>query len=533
MNIIINVKGEEEMSRKMNMSFDELKEFYINVSKKAEQRTNEYLNKLEFTNISTGEVKKINYTLQNKYKQDYLYYKGIADYINILATLKGYIPVFLTLTLSSPYHFFKKAKSGKIIKNKKTKEKNVFEINKLIREGYKLLNKVFREIIRQGQRKDFEIKTMYIKIIEAHKSFTPHLHSIVFVQSRELEKFIKVIKNKIKLYKLGKQHKIEILRDKEKGSAYILKYLQKTLKTEKIESLYVMDGWKKVNKIRLFTHSQVGLDRLSFNKIINHFLSKTFNKYNKDLKTEIKKDYYENGEWINPYSELTKRTRRVEVEDELRYFILTYKNILFKTAINIAKNKEVEYLVIRKVKKTRKEKWETVYLLKNFIKKTFNILEKTEEKIFETYKSLNYQKIRRYALCGIFDSFAKHIKCGLQEDIMKLIKLDREKYDYLTKYLETLEREAISSEIYNELMSLYSIPFSPTNKFRKFLYEKELKYFIKKINKLKNLLNQFLFNVSIILSEFKNVKITEKQIILNFEDDEIYNSIKIEVVKVA
>jgi len=230
---------------KMNMTYYELKEFYINVSKKAEQRTKKYLDKLEFANIKTGEIKKIDYSLQNKYKQDYLYYKGVADYINILAALRGYVPVFITLTLSSPYHFFRKNKNGKIIKNKRSREKNIFEINKLIREGYKLLNKAFREIVRQGQRKDFKIEIMYIKIIEAHKSFTPHLHAVVFVPNNKLEKFIKVIKNKIKLYKLGKQHKVEILQDKNKGSAYILKYLQKSLREEKIEKLYVMDGWKK------------------------------------------------------------------------------------------------------------------------------------------------------------------------------------------------------------------------------------------------------------------------------------------------
>jgi len=290
---------------------------------------------------------------------------------------------------------------------------------------------------------------------------------------------------------------------------------------------------EKINRIRLFTHSQVGLDRLSFNKIVNHFLKKTFDKYNKDLKEEIKKNYYKNGEWINPYTKLTTKTRKIEVENDLSYHLITYKNVLFKTAIKLTGKKEVEYLVVRKVKRTRKEKWETTYLLKNFIKKSFDLLNKTEEKIFETYKSLRYQKVSKYALCSIFDSFAEHIKNGLQKDIMKLIKLDREKYDYLTKYLKTLEKEAVNSKIYNELMNLYSTPFSPYLKFRKFLYEKELKYFIKKINKIKNLLNQFLFNVSIILSEFENVKVVVKQTILHCEDDEIYNSEKIEVVKVA
>ena len=517
----------------MNMTYNELREFYIKTSKRTEQKAKEYLNKIEFTNTVTGETKKVNYSLRKKYRQDFLYYKGIADYVNILATLRGYVPVFITLTLSSPYHFFKKNRNGKIVKNKRSRKNNIFEINKLIQEGYKLLNKAFREIIRQGQRKDFRINNMYIKIIEAHKSFTPHLHAIVFVPETKLKKFIKIIKNKIKLYKLGKEYKIEILRDEKKGSAYILKYLQKTLKTENEENLHLLNGWKKINRIRLFTHSQVGLDRLSFNKIINHFLTKTFDKYNKDLKTEIKKDYYENGAWINPYFELTKKVRKIEVEDELRYFTLTYKNILFKTAIKLTKNKKVEYLVIRKVKKTRKEKWETTYLLKNFIKKSFKILEKTEEKIFETYKSLKYQKVSKYALCSIFDSFAEHIRMGLQKDIIKLIKLNKEKYNYLTKYLKLLNEETLKSGIYNELVSLYSIPFSPQNRFRKFLNEKELKYFIKKINKLKNLLNQFLFNVSIVLSEFENVKIVEKQIILHITDNEIYNSKNIEVVKVA
>ena len=171
------------MKEKWNMTYYELKEYYIKTSKEREEKSKRFLSKINFVNSKTGEIKSIEYSLQRKYHQDYLYYKGVSDYINVLANMKGYVPIFLTLTLSSEYHFYRKRKNGKIVRNYNSKEKNSFEINKVIKEGYQLLNKTFREIVRQGQRHDWKIDILYIRVVEPHKSFTPHLHSIIFIPS--------------------------------------------------------------------------------------------------------------------------------------------------------------------------------------------------------------------------------------------------------------------------------------------------------------------------------------------------------------
>ena len=178
------------------------------------------------------------------------------------------MPVFVTVTLPSEYHRFKK--DMKTVKYKfNTKYKGY-----TIKEGYKLLQKASREMLRHFKsytkyRKGYNIP--YIKVTEMHKDGTPHLHFVAWVPAWLVNSFINIVKSKIKLFKLGKQYKIEVLKDVEKGSAYLLKYLQKTLLSEDENSLYALDGWRKENRIRLFTHSQVYLKRRDFEKILPHF----------------------------------------------------------------------------------------------------------------------------------------------------------------------------------------------------------------------------------------------------------------------
>ncbi len=247
---------------------NKMREEYIRIAKEKEQNTINYLDKHILYLLRLNEFVGMKYTLKKKFELDYRYYKSVADYISRESSLKVLVPIFVTLTLSSEYHKFRVNKrTGKHEFNQKY-------VGYSINDGYKLLQKASREILRHFKRyteKRDSYNIPYIKAVEAHKDFTPHLHFVAWVPNWLVHKFIEIVKSKIKLFKLGKEYKIEILEDTEKGSAYLLKYLQKTLLDENEENLYALDGWRKENRIRIFTHSQAYLKRRDFEKILPHF----------------------------------------------------------------------------------------------------------------------------------------------------------------------------------------------------------------------------------------------------------------------
>ena len=252
-----------------NKVINKMREEWIRVAKEKERKTINYLDKHILHLLHLNEFVGMKYSLKKKFELDYRYYKGVADYVGRKATEKGLVPIFVTLTLPSEYHRFRvNKKSGKHEFNPKYKGYS-------IKEGYKLLQKASREILRhfkrydRGEGKGYNIP--YIKTTEAHKDGTAHIHFVGWVPEWLVESFIAIIKSKIKLFRLGKEYKIEVLEDTEKGSAYLLKYLQKTLLDEDENNLYALDGWRKENRIRIFTHSQAYLKRRDFEKILPHF----------------------------------------------------------------------------------------------------------------------------------------------------------------------------------------------------------------------------------------------------------------------
>ncbi len=245
-----------------------MREEWISIAKEKEKKTINYLDKHVLHLLNLGEFVGMKYSLKKKFELDYRYYKGIADYISKEATMKGLVPIFVTLTLPSEYHRFR------INKKSNKHEYNLKYQGYSIKDGYRLLQKASREILRHFKRytegrEGYNIP--YIKAVEAHKDGTAHEHFVAWIPEWLVESFIAIIKSKIKLFKLGKEYKIEILKDVNKGSGYLLKYLQKTLLDENEENLYALDGWRKENRIRIFTHSQAYLRRRDFEKILPHF----------------------------------------------------------------------------------------------------------------------------------------------------------------------------------------------------------------------------------------------------------------------
>lgn len=170
----------------------------------------------------------------------------------------GYSTLFITLTLPTEFH---KYSSYTQKYNKKYKKEN------MINEGYKLLNKAFRTIYKNFRVNREPEKLFFSKVIEPHKDLTAHLHAIIYVKTEHIEKMIKHIKKTIKNNNLGRND-IEEIEDITRSSSYLLKYVQKSTNPESEKDFHFFNGWKKKNKIRAFTHSNLDLERYIFKKLI-------------------------------------------------------------------------------------------------------------------------------------------------------------------------------------------------------------------------------------------------------------------------
>jgi len=164
---------------------------------------------------------------------------------------------FITLTLDSPFHHRSKIKSKDFVFD--SDDDRIFF-------GYSLLQSCFRSVYR-----DFKINRKYVKdlkfarVIEPHKDFTPHLHALVYVPVGLEDNFLNHFENVLNNYQkkgIGKQFKIEKLRDTKSGSIYITKYMRKYMTDRSF------DGWKRKHKIRVFTCSRLPIPRYVF-KIIS------------------------------------------------------------------------------------------------------------------------------------------------------------------------------------------------------------------------------------------------------------------------
>ena len=227
----------------------------------------------------------------------------------------GYVALFLTLTLNSSYHSHS---------HNKRKANPLYQYENTIKKGYELLNQSFREIYKNFKVKRKLEKIYYSRAIEPHKNLTPHLHSIIYVKSEYVAILKNHIKNIVSKNQLGR-YEIDVIKDISRSTSYLLKYINKNTNPKNEENYHFFNGWKKTNKIRVFTISNLGLERYLFSKINHHTqLSKRLENKNPishilqncnilvstiDNSTkEIKVKKYENIE--ARYDVEVKRTRR-------------------------------------------------------------------------------------------------------------------------------------------------------------------------------------------------------------------------------
>lgn len=176
-----------------------------------------------------------------------------------------YVSIFITLTLDTQFHSHMQ-KNGQIIKNKKYVDGNTINLS------YKILNEFFTSIYRNFKVNGRYEKIEYVRAIEPFKaSFSPHLHAVIFLRRKVLDKFISYLKNKIENnVNLGEQYDIKELDKAEQSSAYLLKYIDKNYKDEEMQKAYY--GWRWNNKIRAYTFSKTYLNRETFDKLSFHFM---------------------------------------------------------------------------------------------------------------------------------------------------------------------------------------------------------------------------------------------------------------------
>lgn len=157
---------------------------------------------------------------------------------------QGKIPIFITITNPTEYHYYKKKyphikESKTLIKNEKcafeslgdTIDQSFKNIKKLNRKMY---NHFKDQLIKQGIDPDFA----YIKTLEHHTNKSVHSHSLFYLTEEQAQIFYRIFYNLV--YSNGLQQvKLEDLRFPPKGkkkakpSSYIIKYISKNFKDKK------------------------------------------------------------------------------------------------------------------------------------------------------------------------------------------------------------------------------------------------------------------------------------------------------------
>ncbi|MGJ0344656.1 replication endonuclease [Aliarcobacter cryaerophilus] len=283
---------------KTNLIQDELFELRI-YSEKFEAKQKEFMSNKKLLNLKTGEIEDLTFDLKKEYELRYndLIFKSIYFQKEMQEKYKDdFTALFITLTANTQYHKYKQDKNKNLISNPLHKKENSPKV------AYELLNNVKRNFIKEFSKTDFGRKKIfcrYVQVVEKHISLTPHLHIVLFVPNEELENAINIIKNKMKctdekrfisnnkekpinkylinsIYSKNKDNdigrcEIEILQDSKKAVGYVSKYIKKQFKSDDIEYIHELDGWKRKNKINLILTSRTPVPKYIYKHIFSHF----------------------------------------------------------------------------------------------------------------------------------------------------------------------------------------------------------------------------------------------------------------------
>ncbi len=290
----------------------EAKEYIDFYEKKLNNRIN-FLSKLKIKNINTKEEFSFNKNIEYLIKNDYLF----LVYNSIVLQKKyenndEYIAIFLTNTLNSSFHRFKQDKNKKLVDN------NNFKFGNTINLSYRLLMKFFKSLYKDFKIDNKYIKIEYLRVIEAHHDFTPHLHSLVFIKRDYLKAFKNHFLRKIKQNKNLGIYKFEIIKDITRSASYILKYVQKDFNLSN-ENYKIYYGWKLKHKIRAYTFSRQYISRELFNKLSFH-LSKNFALDEESVDEFNTNNFYELVHKFTQYSQEIVNSETGELKSKTKKF---------------------------------------------------------------------------------------------------------------------------------------------------------------------------------------------------------------------
>lgn len=251
--------------------------YFFNKSLSSSNKVLDYTSKLSILNKKTGEFFPIKYDFEKIQKNNGLWYNFVSTYIQNKAIVDGKKAVFITVTLPTKFHPFTTLKNKSHIRNKNFD--NSFD-------GSILLNDFFRHLYNTFRIHRKHIKLNYLKVIEPHKDFTPHLHAVIYLEQEHLDFFKNHFNNSLKLFGMGVQFDFTPLNDTQSSVTYISKYVSKSINSDNLLNSRIIDGWKKSHKIRMFTHSYVPVSRDVY-KVVSRFVdlksSETYNIFTQKI----------------------------------------------------------------------------------------------------------------------------------------------------------------------------------------------------------------------------------------------------------
>lgn len=205
------------------------------------------------------------------------YYSEIQNRVNTLekiAKQRGLKPLFMTLTLPSEYHMCKTTKKGLLVPN--PKHNGITP-----KEAVKALTKMFAKLRQdRGLKELSKEQRIYFRVNEPHKDGTPHTHILMFVPVDRVERVKKAFS------RLFDGRGNDIQDDINKSTAYIMKYINKTLPLSKKEKLSekekYLNAWYSHNRVIRFNSSKtlapLGIYRLLHNRYSMFALTKLINE---------------------------------------------------------------------------------------------------------------------------------------------------------------------------------------------------------------------------------------------------------------
>lgn len=192
---------------KLYKEYQDNLQFYYQYSLEKENNQKSYLNRISLLNRNTGEVLKIDYDFERKYK---IYNKTLEQKVHTIEHISkglGYASAFITLTLPSTYHPFKsKSHKGNRLYYAVNEEFAFDTIKESIEDGYKKLNTIYRSYYKAVKKyiaKNGKEPLYAIKVFEPHSSSILHIHCLLFFPIDYMDAIKGYFKNTVAFYNLS------------------------------------------------------------------------------------------------------------------------------------------------------------------------------------------------------------------------------------------------------------------------------------------------------------------------------------------